>query len=136
MLVLLHALIPCLAAYILPSSPVLLHINCTCFSTFWHYHPYILQHFNGNVFFPDLCTHSTQGYEFTQSHMLSHDMCMTILRMRCNSHSSVCTIKFGSGGIVCKQTVNTILQYYCICTCTVYVHCGFLSQYTLYSVAV
>ena len=28
MLVLLHALIPCLAAYILPSSPVLLHIYC------------------------------------------------------------------------------------------------------------
>ena len=27
MLLLLHALIPCLAAYILPSSPVLLHIN-------------------------------------------------------------------------------------------------------------
>ena len=26
MLLLLHALIPCLAAYILPSSPVLLHI--------------------------------------------------------------------------------------------------------------
>ena len=63
MLLLLHALIPCLAAYILPSSPVLLHnillsspvllhiaIYCTCFSTFWHCHPYILQHFNGNVF--------------------------------------------------------------------------------------
>ena len=28
MLLLLHALIPCLAAYILPSSPVLLHIYC------------------------------------------------------------------------------------------------------------
>ena len=41
MLVLLHALISCLAAYILP-----------CFPTFWHYHPYILQHFNGNVFTP------------------------------------------------------------------------------------
>ena len=50
MLVLLHALIPCLAAYILPSSPVLLHIYCTCFSTFWHCHPYILQYFN--VFTP------------------------------------------------------------------------------------
>ena len=48
MLFLLHA---CLAAYILPSSPVLLHIlYCTCFSTFWHCHPHILQHFNGNVF--------------------------------------------------------------------------------------
>ena len=34
MLVLLHALIPCLAAYILPSSPVLLYIYCTCFPTF------------------------------------------------------------------------------------------------------
>ena len=60
------ALILCLAAYILPSSstsvllhtnilpsfPVLLHsyIHCTCFSTFWHCHPYILQQFNGNVF--------------------------------------------------------------------------------------
>ena len=49
MLVLLHALIPCLAAYILPSSPVLLRIYCT---TFWHYHPSILQNFNGNVFTP------------------------------------------------------------------------------------
>ena len=38
------ALIPCLAAYILPSSPVLLYIYCPCFSTFWHCHPYILQH--------------------------------------------------------------------------------------------
>ena len=44
MLVLLHALIPCLAAYILPSSPVLLYIYCTCFPTFWYCHPYILQH--------------------------------------------------------------------------------------------
>ena len=44
MLVLLHALISCLAAYILHSSPVSLHIYCTCFSTFWHCHPYILQH--------------------------------------------------------------------------------------------
>ena len=51
-LLLLHALISCLAAYMLPSSPVLLHIYCTCFSTFWHCHPYILQHFNGNVFTP------------------------------------------------------------------------------------
>ena len=48
------ALISCLAAYILPSSPVLLHIYCTCFSTFLHYHPYIFQHFNGKVFSP-LC---------------------------------------------------------------------------------
>ena len=39
MLLLLHALIP-----------VWLHIYCPCFSTFWHCHPYILQHFNGNVF--------------------------------------------------------------------------------------
>ena len=53
MLLLLHALIPCLGAYnILPSSSVLLHINIvshslycciyihyTCFSTFWHCHP-------------------------------------------------------------------------------------------------
>ena len=46
------ALIPCLAAYILPSSPILPHIYCTCFSTFWHCHPYILQHFNGNAFTP------------------------------------------------------------------------------------
>ena len=34
----------------MPSSPVLLHIYCPCFSTFWHCHPYILQHFNGNIF--------------------------------------------------------------------------------------
>ena len=65
MLVLLHAPIPCLAAYILPPSPVLLHIYCphplSCciytalipclaayilhlFPTFWYCHPYILQH--------------------------------------------------------------------------------------------
>ena len=51
MLLLLHALS---CWYILPSSPVLLHIAiyCTCFSTFWHCYPYILQHFNGNVFIP------------------------------------------------------------------------------------
>ena len=42
MLVLLHALIS-----------VLLHIYCTCFSTFWHCHPYILQYFN--VFTPWVC---------------------------------------------------------------------------------
>ena len=35
----------------MPSSPVLLHIYCPYFSTFWHCHPYILQHFNGNVFY-------------------------------------------------------------------------------------
>ena len=51
-LFLLHALIPSLAKYTLPSSPVLLHIYCTCFSTFWLCHPYILQHFNGKVFTP------------------------------------------------------------------------------------
>ena len=28
----------------MPSSPVLLHIYCTCFPTFWYCHPYILQH--------------------------------------------------------------------------------------------
>ena len=44
MLVLLHALIPCLAAYMLPSSLILLHIYCICFPTFWHCYPYILQH--------------------------------------------------------------------------------------------
>ena len=36
----------------MPSSPVLLHVYCTCFSSLWHCHPYILQHFNGNVFTP------------------------------------------------------------------------------------
>ena len=30
---------------------ILLHIYCTCFSTFWHCHPYIPQHFNENVCF-------------------------------------------------------------------------------------
>ena len=41
----------CLAANILPSSFVLLHIIiwCTCFFTFWNCHSYILQHFNGNI---------------------------------------------------------------------------------------
>ena len=29
----------------MPSIPVLLHIYCSCFSTFWHCHPYIPQHF-------------------------------------------------------------------------------------------
>ena len=38
--------------YCMPSSLVLLHIYCPCFPTFWHCHPYILQHFNGNVFTP------------------------------------------------------------------------------------
>ena len=33
MLLILHALIPCLHI-----------IYCTCFPTFWHCHPYILQH--------------------------------------------------------------------------------------------
>ena len=36
MLLLLHALIPSLAAYILPSCPVLLHVYCP--------HPTVLQH--------------------------------------------------------------------------------------------
>ena len=54
MLLLLHALIPCVATYILSFGlhillllyaliPVLLHIYlvspCPCFSTFWHCHP-------------------------------------------------------------------------------------------------
>ena len=44
-----HPLSCCIhTAYVLPSSPVLLHIYCTCFSTFWHCHSYIIQHFNGN----------------------------------------------------------------------------------------
>ena len=40
-----------LSSYIMPSSPVLLYIYYTCFSTFWHCHPYILQHFNENACF-------------------------------------------------------------------------------------
>lgn len=44
------------------------------------------QHHKAKTVSSDLCTHSTQGYEFTQSHMLSHDMCMTILCPRCSSH--------------------------------------------------
>ena len=35
------ALIPCVVAY-----TYILHL----FPTFWHCHPYIFQHFNGNVF--------------------------------------------------------------------------------------
>ena len=54
MLLLLNTLIPCVAPCVLsfgmPSSPVLLHIYL--FLYFWHCHPYILQHFNGNVFTP------------------------------------------------------------------------------------
>ena len=58
MLLLLHALIPCVAAYRVthvivvacPLVPVLLLIYYTCFSTFWLYHPYIPQHFNEYVF--------------------------------------------------------------------------------------
>ena len=40
----LHPLISGYACYYccMPSIPVLLHIYCTCFSTFWHCHPYIL----------------------------------------------------------------------------------------------
>ena len=36
--------------YLVSGVHVLLHIYCSCLSTFWHCHPYILQHFNGNVF--------------------------------------------------------------------------------------
>ena len=36
----------------LPSPPVLLHIYCTCVSTFWHCHSYALQNFNRNFFTP------------------------------------------------------------------------------------
>ena len=48
----LHPLILGYACYYccMPSFPVLLHIYCTCFSTFWHCRPYIFQHFSGNVF--------------------------------------------------------------------------------------
>ena len=35
---------------LLSSSPVLLQIFCTCFSNFWHCHPYILQHFVFTIF--------------------------------------------------------------------------------------
>ena len=36
-------------------------LYCTCFSTFWQGHPYILQHFNGNVFTPFIIrNHSTK----------------------------------------------------------------------------
>ena len=59
MLLLLNAHIPCLTAYILPTSPVLLHVY---FSTSWHCHPYILQHFNGNAFTP-LCIHEEEEEE-------------------------------------------------------------------------
>ena len=40
----LHPLVSGYACYYccIPSSPVLLHIYCTCFSTFWHCYPYIL----------------------------------------------------------------------------------------------
>ena len=53
MLLLLHALIPCFAAYILCFGLRILLLLCAlnpcvatyilhCFSTFWHCHPYIL----------------------------------------------------------------------------------------------
>ena len=65
MLVLFHALIPCLAAYILPPSPVLLHIYCTCFSyTFWYWHPYILQHLM-EMFLLPLYNYSTLLFKHT-----------------------------------------------------------------------
>ena len=51
-MLLLHALIPCPAAYTLPSYPVRLHIYMPLFPNFWYCHPYILQHFNGNVLTP------------------------------------------------------------------------------------
>ena len=71
MLLLLHALIPCLAAYILSSSPVLLHIYCTCFSTFWHCHPYILQHFNGNESY---YMHNSENEHVSQSQIATHHL--------------------------------------------------------------
>ena len=54
MLLLLHALIPCVAVYILSFRLRMLHALILCvaayilpfFSNFWHCHPYILQHFN------------------------------------------------------------------------------------------
>ena len=64
------ALIPCLAAYMLPSSPVLLHIYCTCFSTFWHCHPYILQHFNGNIFTPFIYIYVTHTVHTVMAYVL------------------------------------------------------------------
>ena len=48
--VLLHMCLVWGYACCMPSSPVLLYIYCPCFSTFWYCHPYIIQHFNGNVF--------------------------------------------------------------------------------------
>ena len=52
MLLLLHALIPCLAAYKYTAlNPcVAAYTACPCPSTIWHCHPYILQYFNGNLF--------------------------------------------------------------------------------------
>ena len=49
-----HAIIPCHCLHAAPCFNVLAlqSIHCTCFSTFWHCHPYILQHFNGIVFTP------------------------------------------------------------------------------------
>ena len=41
-----YALIPYLAACVLPSSPILLHIYCTCFSTFWQCPPYNLNSYS------------------------------------------------------------------------------------------
>ena len=52
MLLLLHALIPCLAAYILPSSPVLLHINILPSAPVLLYIYTVLVSLLGNVYTP------------------------------------------------------------------------------------
>ena len=44
------ALIPCLAAYKYTALIPCVAVYSTRFSTFWHCHPYILQHFSRNVF--------------------------------------------------------------------------------------
>ena len=59
-----YCCMPCLAAYILPSSPVLLHIYCTCFSTFLALSSLHPSTFNGNVFTPFIVWVSTCHHSY------------------------------------------------------------------------
>ena len=47
---LLHAIIPCLCLHAAP-----------CFCDFWHYHPYILQHFLFHLYGDDSCPSQLQS---------------------------------------------------------------------------
>ena len=57
----------------MPWSPGLLHIYCSCFSTFWHCHSYILPNFNGTLvslifLYTSLQIRSAWGADFSRGY--------------------------------------------------------------------